>query len=123
MHNPASALDKETHGIHWDFEVKTDHIIPAQGPDLVLIDKKKRGIICRLGDSDDRVKIKESEKIDLPENWKHEGQRYKIADGALVTALSVTICPDTAGPHYFNFFPLERLIFNFALYFLQLPIY
>ena len=63
------------------FEIQTDHLIPE---DLVLINKKKRN--CILQDftvsADNRVKIKESEKInkylDLPRELKkaveHEGE-------------------------------------------------
>ena len=42
MHIPKPVLENETHNILWDFEVQTDHLIPARRPDLVLIDKKKR---------------------------------------------------------------------------------
>ena len=46
--------------IVFDFEIEKDHLISARGPDLVLIDKKKR--TCHLVDftipMDHRVKIK-----------------------------------------------------------------
>ena len=64
MHKPESVLENETHKILRDFEIKTDHLIPARRPELVLIGKKKT---CLLVDfavpADHRVKIKESEKI------------------------------------------------------------
>ena len=66
MHKPESVLENETHKILWDYEIQTDHLIPARRPDLVLINKKKR--TCQLVDfavpADHRVKLKESEKID-----------------------------------------------------------
>ena len=40
MHKSESVLKNETHNILWDFEIKTDHLIPARRPDLVLINKK-----------------------------------------------------------------------------------
>ena len=64
MQKPESVLENETHKILWDFEVQTDHLIPARRPNLVLIDKKRKA--CHLVDSavpaDHRVKMKESEK-------------------------------------------------------------
>ena len=60
MHEPESVLENETHNILWDFEIKTDHLIPARRPYLVLINKKKR--ICQLVDfaipANHRVKMK-----------------------------------------------------------------
>ena len=54
------------HKILWDFEIKTDHLIPARRPDLVLINKKER--TCQLVDfavpANHWVKLKENEKID-----------------------------------------------------------
>ena len=64
MHKPESVLENETHKILWDFEIKTDHLIPARRPDLVLINKKERP--CHLVDfavpTDRRVKLKENKK-------------------------------------------------------------
>ena len=66
MHKPESVLENETHNILWDFEIKTDNLIPARRPDLVLINKKER--TCQLVDfavpADHRVKLKENEKMD-----------------------------------------------------------
>ena len=61
MNKPESVLENETHKILWDFEITTDHPIPARTPDLVLINKKKK--TCQLVDfavpADHRVKMKE----------------------------------------------------------------
>ena len=40
MHNPESILENETHKIFWNFEIQTDHIIPARRPDLTDFNKK-----------------------------------------------------------------------------------
>ena len=59
-------LEKETHKIHWEFEIQMDHLIPTRRRKLVLTDKWYR--TCRLVDFvvlvKQRVKIKESKKID-----------------------------------------------------------
>ena len=51
------------HKILWDFEIQTDHLIPARRPDLVLINKKKRTChyVNFVVSVDNR---KENEKID-----------------------------------------------------------
>ena len=41
MHKLESIIENATHKILWDFEIKTDHLIPARKSDLVLICKKK----------------------------------------------------------------------------------
>ena len=50
----------------WDFNIQTDHLIPARRPDLIIINKKKR--ICKIVDfavpANDRIKLKECEKKD-----------------------------------------------------------
>ena len=65
-HKPESVLENEVHKILWDFEIQTDHLIPARRPDLVVINKKQK--TCRLVDfsvlADHKVKSKESEKKD-----------------------------------------------------------
>ena len=35
MHNPESVLENEKHKILWDFEIQTDHLMPARWPNLV----------------------------------------------------------------------------------------
>ena len=37
MHNLESVLENETHKHLWDFEIKTDHLMSARQPDLVII--------------------------------------------------------------------------------------
>ena len=37
MHNPAPVLENDTQKLLWDFNIQTDHLIPARSPDLVII--------------------------------------------------------------------------------------
>ena len=49
MHNPAPVLENDTHKILWDFNIKTDYLIPARRPDLIIIYNKKENLQnCRL---------------------------------------------------------------------------
>ena len=62
---PKSALENETHKLHWDFEIQTDHLISARRPDLIIFNKKRE--LAKLWTAipvDHRVKLKESEKRD-----------------------------------------------------------
>ena len=64
MHNPAPVLENTTHKLLWDFNIQTDHLIPARRPDLIIINKKKR--TCKIVDfavpTDHTIKLKEFEK-------------------------------------------------------------
>ena len=66
MQNAPSVLENITHKPQWDFNIQTDHLIPARRPDLIIINKKKR--ICKIVDSavpaDHRINLKECEKKD-----------------------------------------------------------
>ena len=42
MHNPAPVLENDSHKLLWDFNIQTDHLIPARRPDLIIISKKKK---------------------------------------------------------------------------------
>ena len=42
MHNSASVLENATHKLLLDFNIQTDHLIPARRPDLIIINKKKK---------------------------------------------------------------------------------
>ena len=44
MHNPAPVLENNTHKLLWDFNIQTDHLIPARRPDLIIINKKKENL-------------------------------------------------------------------------------
>ena len=52
------------HELLWDFDIHTNHIIPARKPDLIIINKKKKKKrICKIVDfdvpTDHRIKLKE----------------------------------------------------------------
>ena len=49
MHKPAPVLENEMHKLLWDFNIQTDHLIPARRPDLIIITKKDHLQNCRLG--------------------------------------------------------------------------
>ena len=42
MHNPAPVLENAAHKLLWDFNIQTDHLIPARRQDLIIISKKKK---------------------------------------------------------------------------------
>ena len=42
MHNQAPVLENDSHKLLWDFNIQTDHLIPARRPDLIIINKKKK---------------------------------------------------------------------------------
>ena len=89
MHNPAPVLENDTHKLLWDFDIQTDHLIPARRPDLIIINKKKKKKrTCKIVDfavpADHRIKQKESEKKDkyldfareLKKTVEHAGENY-----------------------------------------------
>ena len=66
MHNPTPVLENDTHKLLWDFNIQTDHLIPARRPGLIIINKKKR--IYKIVDFavpvDHRINLKECAKKD-----------------------------------------------------------
>ena len=76
---------------------KTDHLIPARKPELIIINKKKKKRICKIIDftvpSDHRINLKESEKKDkyldlgreLKKLWNMKVTIVPIVIGALGT--------------------------------------
>ena len=50
MHNPAPVLENDSHKLLWDFNIQTDHLIPARKPDIIIINNKKKENLqnCRL---------------------------------------------------------------------------
>ena len=92
MHNPAPVLENDSHKLLWDFNIQTDHLIPATRPDLIIINKRKR--ICKTVDfavpADHRINLKESEKknkyLDLASELKKQLWNVKV-----------TIVPDVIG--------------------------
>ena len=96
MHNPAPILENDSHKLLWDFNIQTDHLIPARRPDLILINKKKKRI-CKIVDFavpvDHRINLKESEKKDkfldftreIKKLWNMKVTIVPIVIGALGT--------------------------------------
>ena len=66
MHHPEPVLENATHKLLWDFNIQTDHLIPARRLDLIIINNKKS--ICKIVDfavpDDHRIKLKEGKKKD-----------------------------------------------------------
>ena len=36
-HNPSPVLENDTHKLLWDFNIETDHLIPARTLDFIII--------------------------------------------------------------------------------------
>ena len=93
MHNPAPVLENDTHKHLWDFNIQTDHLIPARRSDLIMINNKKKKI-CKIVDfavpADHRINLKESEKYldlarELKKLWNMKVTIVPIVIGALST--------------------------------------
>ena len=90
MHNPAPVQGNATHKLLWDFNIQTDHLIPARRPDNnnQKKKKKKKKRTCKIVDftvsADHRIKLKECEKKDkyldhareLIKTVEHAGNNY-----------------------------------------------
>ena len=99
MHNPAPVIENDSHKLLWDFNIQTDHLIPARRPDLIIINnqKKKRERIYKIVDfavpADHRINLKESEKKDnyldlareLKKLWNMKVKIVPIVIGAFGT--------------------------------------
>ena len=48
MHDPESVPENETHELHWDLGIQTDHLIAARLLDIEIVDKKENLPNCRL---------------------------------------------------------------------------
>ena len=96
MHNPATVQENYTHKLLWDFDIQTDHLIPASRPDLIIINNEKKKI-CKIVDfvylADHRIKLKECKKRDkylylareLKKLWKVKVTIIPIVIGAFGT--------------------------------------
>ena len=95
MNNPVIVLENDMHKLLWDFNIQSDHLIPARRPDLIIINKKKK--ICKIVDfavvADHRINLKKSEKKDkyldlareLKKLWNMKVTIVPIVIGALRT--------------------------------------
>ena len=77
LHKPESVTENNQVKILWDFEIRTDHVIPARRPDIVVVDKVKREatIIDVAVPSDRNIQDKETEKITKYQDLKLEIQK------------------------------------------------
>ena len=93
MHNPAPVLENDTHKLQWDFNIQTDHLIPARRPDLIIINKRKR--ICKIVDvavpADHRINLKECEKKDEYFDFARELKNMKVTIVPIVIGAFGTI--------------------------------
>ena len=48
MHHKAPVLENDAHKLLWDFNIQTDHLIPARRPDLIIINNKKKREFAKL---------------------------------------------------------------------------
>ena len=86
MHKLEYIRENETHTILWGFQIQTDLLIPVRRPDIILIKKTTTFHLVDIAISvDQRVKTKESEKIDKhidlasePYMHKPENETQKI---------------------------------------------
>ena len=62
--NAESVLENETHKLHWDFEIQTDHQVAARQPDIIIINKKEitYSIVDFAVPADHRVNTKNVKK-------------------------------------------------------------
>ena len=81
-HNPTSVLENDTYKLLWDFNIKTDHLISARWPDLIMINKKRENLQnCRLfcpgwrQNKTERMWKKRTSTSTLPGNWKKNNYR------------------------------------------------
>ena len=77
MHQPEAVTETERVKILWDFEIRTDRIITARRPDIVVIDKttKTATIIDVAVPNDTNIKTKEQEKVEKYQDLRLEIQR------------------------------------------------
>ena len=65
MHNPEFVQENKTHKLFWDYELQTDHLIPARQPDLVIVNKKDNrpnSELCRPSRPPSENKRKQKER-------------------------------------------------------------
>ena len=89
MHNPAPVLENDMHKLLWDFNIQTNHPIPARRPVPIIINKKKEKRIGKIVDfavpADHRINLKECEKKDKYLDLAKELKIVPVVIGALDT--------------------------------------
>ena len=94
-HKPEPVLENEESKLLWDFNIRTDKVIEARRPDIVLIEKKKRvvSVVDVAIPGDFRVVDKETEKVikyqnlalELNRMWQCKTRVIPIVVGVLGT--------------------------------------
>ena len=99
-HNPAPVLENYSHKLLWEFNIQTDHLIPARRPDLIIITEKKKKkeresakIVDFALPADHIINLKECEKKakyldlvrELKKLWNMKVTIVPIVSGALGT--------------------------------------
>ena len=85
-HTPEKVLENEEIKILWDYDVRTDHVIQARRPDLILVQKgtNKVSLIDVAVPWDSRVEDKSKEKIEKYQDLKIEVRRLWQAEVEVV---------------------------------------
>ena len=76
MHKPESILENDTHNSFWDFEIQTDHPLRVRRAALVLINKKKEGIIYWIlspWQTEKKKRKKDGKYLDQAKELKNSG--------------------------------------------------
>ena len=86
-HEPESVLENEYYKILWNFSIQTDHVIEAQRPDLVVVNKKERD--CKIIDvavpGDGRIEEKEKDKTEKYQDLGRELQKIWNVKAKIIT--------------------------------------
>ena len=77
LHQPEAVTETDEVKILWDFEIRTDRIITARRPDIVVIDKtdKTATIIDVAVPNDHNIRVKEQDKVEKYQDLRLEIQR------------------------------------------------
>ena len=94
LHEPEPVQENERCKLLWDFTIQTDKVLEHRRPDIVVIDKEKKGcIIIDLAVSGDQnITAKEQEKI-----TKYQDLRIKVEKQWDVKAVVVPIVVSALG--------------------------
>ena len=84
IHKPESVLENDTHELRESFEIQRNQLIPTRKPDLWIIKRKMKKLICCPKVfaflSDYQLKINDSEKINKYLNIVREIKSYISKD-------------------------------------------
>ena len=77
LHKPVPITEIREVKVLWDFEIRTDHRLPARRPDIVVLDKETRTVqtIDVAVPADGNIKKKELEKMQKYKDLRLEIQK------------------------------------------------